>query len=578
MPPRVRSRIAGTEAAQADDADAIVAINEAFAERLSARHPPGGPITVVPNIPEPAGPALVATPPTSSGPGAGSTGDPRRSIPRAPGTGSQARGEPGRGDPRRAQCSSSCSASDGEWPPARAPRPGPAPRRPPRHARRPPGRRDRRVDGIGRRLLVPLHADLREPAAANELQEAVAGGTPLVVVKGIERLSRTWSRRTISEWSPPRPPLRTSPPRSVGPRPARRQVRSGGGGVAAFAGVRAGGPPPRPSRAMVRDLVTRQDAPDSCPSHQGRLDQGRPASSRSTSRRRPPDERRTGPRWRAIRSRGGRGRRSRGPPSDAGSRRSPSLSVGSPSSPAPGSSRPRCPGRAGGWSFDRVGQAGQGVRVSPGDGRASRARRSHATSAQPRPPPAGPLRAGRGPAARPPDDVIRPRSSSGNAASRPAARSRSRATTTIGRDAVAAGHSVRCANGLDGTSRRAFASPRYATTSRSATNAPRTVARRLRELTGSKDGRRSRVGEDRLRQRARVVGGTSAPSRPVPRRGSRSPRRSLSPRPAAGRPAPRPRRRPNVSRGSDGRRALAPRHRVGHAARSTASTRTRPRP
>jgi glycosyltransferase involved in cell wall biosynthesis len=53
MPPGVRSRIARTEAAWASRADAIVAINEAFAERVRARHPDRA-ILVVPNIPEPA--------------------------------------------------------------------------------------------------------------------------------------------------------------------------------------------------------------------------------------------------------------------------------------------------------------------------------------------------------------------------------------------------------------------------------------------------------------------------------------------------------------------------------------------
>ena len=62
MPPRVRARIARTDAAWARAADAIVAINEAFAGRLRERDP-GREITVVPNIPEPADPALVASPP-----------------------------------------------------------------------------------------------------------------------------------------------------------------------------------------------------------------------------------------------------------------------------------------------------------------------------------------------------------------------------------------------------------------------------------------------------------------------------------------------------------------------------------
>ena len=62
MPPRVRARIARTDAAWARAADAIVAINEAFAGRLRERDP-GREITVVPNIPEPADPAQVAAPP-----------------------------------------------------------------------------------------------------------------------------------------------------------------------------------------------------------------------------------------------------------------------------------------------------------------------------------------------------------------------------------------------------------------------------------------------------------------------------------------------------------------------------------
>jgi glycosyltransferase involved in cell wall biosynthesis len=62
MPPRVRARIARTDAAWARDADAIVAINEAFAARLRERDP-GREITIVPNIPEPPDPSLIASPP-----------------------------------------------------------------------------------------------------------------------------------------------------------------------------------------------------------------------------------------------------------------------------------------------------------------------------------------------------------------------------------------------------------------------------------------------------------------------------------------------------------------------------------
>jgi glycosyltransferase involved in cell wall biosynthesis len=62
MPPRVRARIARTDAAWARDADAIVAINEAFAARLRERDP-GREIHVVPNIPEPPDPALIASRP-----------------------------------------------------------------------------------------------------------------------------------------------------------------------------------------------------------------------------------------------------------------------------------------------------------------------------------------------------------------------------------------------------------------------------------------------------------------------------------------------------------------------------------
>ena len=62
MPPRVRARIARTDAAWVRDADAIVAINEAFAARLRERDP-GREITIVPNIPEPPDPSLIASPP-----------------------------------------------------------------------------------------------------------------------------------------------------------------------------------------------------------------------------------------------------------------------------------------------------------------------------------------------------------------------------------------------------------------------------------------------------------------------------------------------------------------------------------
>ena len=60
MPPRVRRRIARTEAVHAAAADRLVTINEAFAERLSAAWQPTVPIAVVPNIPEPPDPADLA--------------------------------------------------------------------------------------------------------------------------------------------------------------------------------------------------------------------------------------------------------------------------------------------------------------------------------------------------------------------------------------------------------------------------------------------------------------------------------------------------------------------------------------
>jgi glycosyltransferase involved in cell wall biosynthesis len=60
MPSRVRHRIARTEAQWAAAADRIVTINEAFAERLTALWHPSQPIAVVPNIPEPPDPQLLA--------------------------------------------------------------------------------------------------------------------------------------------------------------------------------------------------------------------------------------------------------------------------------------------------------------------------------------------------------------------------------------------------------------------------------------------------------------------------------------------------------------------------------------
>jgi glycosyltransferase involved in cell wall biosynthesis len=60
MPSRVRHRIARTEARWAVAADRIVTINEAFAERLTALWHPSQPIAVVPNIPEPPDPQLLA--------------------------------------------------------------------------------------------------------------------------------------------------------------------------------------------------------------------------------------------------------------------------------------------------------------------------------------------------------------------------------------------------------------------------------------------------------------------------------------------------------------------------------------
>jgi glycosyltransferase involved in cell wall biosynthesis len=62
MPQWVRARIARTDATWARDADAIVAINEAFEGRLRERDY-GRKIHVIPNIPEPADPALIASPP-----------------------------------------------------------------------------------------------------------------------------------------------------------------------------------------------------------------------------------------------------------------------------------------------------------------------------------------------------------------------------------------------------------------------------------------------------------------------------------------------------------------------------------
>jgi glycosyltransferase involved in cell wall biosynthesis len=63
MPPPVRRRIARTEAGWAAAADAVVTINGAFAARLTERWRPTRPITVVPNIPEPTDPGLLAADP-----------------------------------------------------------------------------------------------------------------------------------------------------------------------------------------------------------------------------------------------------------------------------------------------------------------------------------------------------------------------------------------------------------------------------------------------------------------------------------------------------------------------------------
>ena len=63
MPSRVRRRIARTEARWAAAADQVVTINEAFAERLAAMWHPARPVAVVPNIPEPPEPGLLANRP-----------------------------------------------------------------------------------------------------------------------------------------------------------------------------------------------------------------------------------------------------------------------------------------------------------------------------------------------------------------------------------------------------------------------------------------------------------------------------------------------------------------------------------
>jgi len=62
MPSRIRARIARLDAAWAREADAIVAISDDIAARLSGRGP-GRPVTVVPNIPEPPSPDLLETRP-----------------------------------------------------------------------------------------------------------------------------------------------------------------------------------------------------------------------------------------------------------------------------------------------------------------------------------------------------------------------------------------------------------------------------------------------------------------------------------------------------------------------------------
>jgi glycosyltransferase involved in cell wall biosynthesis len=63
MPSRVRRRIATKEAAWAQAADGIVTVNDAFAERLTAKWHPAAPIAIVPNIPEPPDPSVLATRP-----------------------------------------------------------------------------------------------------------------------------------------------------------------------------------------------------------------------------------------------------------------------------------------------------------------------------------------------------------------------------------------------------------------------------------------------------------------------------------------------------------------------------------
>lgn len=70
MPARARARIAARDAAWTRDADAIVTVNDAFAAKIAERHPARR-VTVVPNIPEPADPALHATRPDLIRPAAG---------------------------------------------------------------------------------------------------------------------------------------------------------------------------------------------------------------------------------------------------------------------------------------------------------------------------------------------------------------------------------------------------------------------------------------------------------------------------------------------------------------------------
>ena len=364
--------------------------------------------------------------------------------------------------------------------------------------------------------LPPVSANQRL-TTPNKFWEAVSGGTPLVVVAGmttLERLVREGDLGVVA--ASPAPADLAAAIREVA-RPARRPTARRGAGTSPRPRRRGGGWPAAATayRALVRDLAAGRSS-----ATRERDPATRPSGSRPRTGRRGAATRRRsvgrGPRGRPAPRRRGRGRRSRAARpahrrgEDPERRRSPA-----PAS-APHRHPDRCAGRSSRAGRSPAVPSGPAIPGRPrSESRSTTRRHDGSTSTSTMRPTLGRATSA-GSAAT--TSVISASSASGSAARCAAALSRSSATTTSdGRPIVGRGRGR--AGGADWNARpeppsQPASAWRYSTSSRSATNAApnrvSTAARRTAAIERPRGARASR--RSRRPSASGSSGGTSAPS------------------------------------------------------------------